>query len=429
LRRVPGEHPLLRLLRPADPISLDDPQGAGEPEWLQAQGWRLLARTGPAADGDLLERFTTPDGSALDAVVADGTARFPFSLGEAYENYVRERWAGRSETGGLSEGTLDVFYRVKRLIPRRAQLAARRVLIRRQGSPEFPTWPFDDSVARLLKLAIRGALTAAGEAELRFAWFWPEGKRAAAILSHDVESAEGLRLALEVADLEEERGLRSSFNVVGDWYPVDRAILDELRGRGFEIGVHGVFHDRSMFASRESFEAQGPALARAASDYGAVGFRSPATHRVVDWLEELPVAYDCTIPMSDPYEPQPGGCCSPWPYFLGDVVELPYTLPQDHTLFTLLRHRSPDLWIEQLDRLEQAAGLVQCLSHPDPGYLGDADKRASYAAFLDEVAARETLWTPLPREVAEWWRRRDTSDVPLGVARLGADGEVSFHGP
>ena len=44
----------------------------------------------------------------------------------------------------------------------RAQLAARRALIRRQGSPEFPAWPFDDSVARLLKLAIRGALTAAG---------------------------------------------------------------------------------------------------------------------------------------------------------------------------------------------------------------------------------------------------------------------------
>ena len=165
--------------------------------------------------------------------------------------------------------------------------------------------------------------------------------------------------------------------MVGDWYPIDHGILAELTGRGFEIGVHGVFHDRSMFASRESFEAQQPALAGAGSELGAVGFRSPATHRVVDWLEELPVSYDCTIPMSDPYEPQPGGCCSPWPFFLGDVVELPYTLPQDHTLFTLLRHRTPDLWIEQLDRLERANGLAQCLSHPDPGYLGDADKRRS----------------------------------------------------
>jgi len=215
--------------------------------------------------------------------------------------------------------------------------------------------------------------------------------------------------------------------VVGDSYPIDRGVLEELTGRGFEIGVHGVFHDRSMFASRENFEDQQPELARAASDLGAVGFRSPATHRVVDWLADLPVTYDCTIPMSDPYEPQPGGCCSPWPFFLGDVVELPYTLPQDHTLFTLLRHRSPELWVAQLDRLERAAGLVQCVSHPDPGYLGDAEKRAWYARFLDAVAARDTLWTALPRDVAAWWRARDRDeDGGTGVARLDDTGEVVF---
>ena len=70
---------------------------------------------------------------------------------------------------------------------------------------------------------------------------------------------------------------------------------------------------------------------------GVEGFRSPATHRVNAWLADLPVSYDCTVPMSDPYEPQPGGCCSPWPFFIGSVVELPYTIPQDHTTFTLLR--------------------------------------------------------------------------------------------
>jgi hypothetical protein len=448
LRRVQGEHPLLRLLRPLDPLEVDDPHapgerrpdaaircaaGSGDPEWLRGDGWQVLAApaVGAPLPGDPLARFVTASGASLDAVVdrSAGTAHFPFSLAEAYEAYVRERWAGAAAGRRLSEGTLDRFYRVKRLIPRRAQLAARRALVRWQGRPAFPAWPFDDSVARLLKLLVAGALAASDERELRFRWFWPHGARAAAILTHDVETAEGLRLAVELADLEEARGLRSSFNVVGDWYPIDRGVIEELTGRGFEIGVHGVFHDRSMFASRENFEAQAPALARAASELGAVGFRSPATHRVVDWLAELPVAYDCTIPLSDPYEPQPGGCCSPWPFFLGDVVELPYTLPQDHTLFTLLRHRTPELWIEQLERLERAAGLVQCLSHPDPGYLGDADKRARYAAFLDAVAARDTLWTALPRDVAAWWRTRDADgdgDGGDGVAHLDDAGEVVF---
>ena len=171
---------------------------------------------------------------------------------------MRERWAGAAAGRRLSEGTLDRFYRVKRLIPRRAQLAARRALVRWQGRPAFPAWPFDDSVARLLKLLVAGALAASDERELRFRWFWPHGRRAAAILTHDVESADGLRLAVELADLEEARGLRSSFNVVGDSYPIDRGVIEELTGRGFEIGVHGVFHDRSMFASRENFEVAGP---------------------------------------------------------------------------------------------------------------------------------------------------------------------------
>ena len=48
------------------------------------------------------------------------------------------------------------------------------------------------------------------------------------ILTHDVETAEGLRLAVEIADLK-ERGLRSSFNV-GGWYDVDPGVVGELVG-------------------------------------------------------------------------------------------------------------------------------------------------------------------------------------------------------
>jgi len=253
----------------------------------------------------------------------------------------------------------------------------------------------------------RCLLLASGSAELRFRWFWPASHQSALILTHDVESAEGLRLAVEIADLEEERGLRSSFNIVASWYPIDHGIVRELRERGFELGVHGIYHDRSMFSTREAFEAQQPALREALRMLGAEGFRSPATHRVFDWLGDLPVSYDCSMPHSDPFEPQPGGCCSLWPFFIGNVVELPYTLPQDHTLLTLLRHRSLDLWLEQLGRIERLHGLAQVLSHPDPGYLGDPPKRELYAEFLDAICDRDKVWRALPRDVAAWWRQRD----------------------
>ena len=448
---TPGRprHPLDRLLAPERPIALHDPSwdhdldpaeplvecvvGDREPGWLRAADWRLFARIGEPGglDGEeVIEPFTVESGEAVPSYVAgDGRVVVPFGFADAYAGYTAELWAGASGQRRLNPGALNAFYRLKRAVPRGAQLAARRLLIRWQGSPEFPRWPFDASVAALLRFYVRCALIADGGRELRFRWFWPAGARAAAILTHDVESAAGLRNSVRIADLEQERGLRSSFNIVADEYPIDWGIVEELRERGFELGVHGVFHDRSMFSSRAEFERQQPDLRAMAERLGAEGFRSPATHRVNAWLADLPVSYDCTVPMSDPYEPQPGGCCSPWPFFIGSVVELPYTIPQDHTTFTLLRERSVDLWLGQLDRIERAAGLAQCLSHPDPGYLGDPDKEALYAEFLDAVAARPGLWTALPREVAAWWRERDTAGADpapgtAGLATLGDDGSV-----
>jgi hypothetical protein len=78
-----------------------------------------------------------------------------------------------------------------------------------------------------------------------------------------------------------------------------------------------------------------------------------------------------------------------WLFAIGPVVDLPCTLPQDHTLLTLLGHRSPELWLEQASAIEREHGLIHCDSHPDPGCLGDVDKRAIYAAFLDGLAERD----------------------------------------
>jgi hypothetical protein len=444
-------HPLERLLAPVQPIAVSDPSwaaardtptgalvhcrvGSGRPTWVRTGDWRLYARLDSASDGadagEAIASFVAEGGNtALGYRARDGGVVVPFGFAEAYAGYAAELWAEGAAPFGLSPQLLNAFYRLKRAIPRRAQLAARRLLIRRQGEPDFPRWPFDDSVAALLRFYVRCALVAERKQALRFRWFWPQGARAAVILTHDVESDAGLRNAVRIADLEQARGLRSSFNIVASEYPIDWGIVEELRDRGFELGVHGVFHDRSLFSSQQEFDRQRPALRDMAERIGADGFRSPATHRVNPWLGELPVAYDCTVPMSDPYEPQPGGCCSPWPFFIGPVVELPYTIPQDHTTFTLLRQTTVDLWLRQLELIVDSAGLAQCVSHPDPGYLGDRDKESLYVEFLDAVAEREDVWRALPREVAAWWRERDAAHgepalEETGIASIDDSGEV-----
>jgi len=416
---------LEQLLLPVEPPGLDSAPGDGAPAWLKAGDWRLLARPRRLdGGGEELMRFRLEGGETVAALRGeDGAVRVPFDLDEAYGNYVSERWREHAEVSALSVGQLGVYYKLKRLFPRSLLLAARRVFVQWTGLPDFPRWPLDESLVRLVQFYALCLLAAAGTDELRFRWFWPEEHRAAVMLTHDVESADGLRLAPEIADLEQERGFVSSFNIVGSDYPIDLGIVRELRARGFEIGLHGLHHDRSLFSSREEFERQLPGLCEAARRLEAEGFRSPATHRVVDWLGELPVAYDGTMFHSDPYEPQPGGCFTLWPFRIGPIVELPYTLPQDHTLFTLLRQRTPETWLRQVDAIEERNGLVHCLSHPDPGYLGDPDKRALYREFLDALAERPALWRALPREVARWWVRRPTDpEARFGTIRRDGDG-------
>ena len=337
---------------------------------------------------------------------------------EWYEILIFERWRDE-RTDGLPSRVLDLFYRVKPLIPRPAQLAMRRRLIRRQGDPVFPEWPFEAAGADLLRIAVADALLDRGADTVRFPWFWPNGAAAAVTLTHDVESADGLARAPAIAGWEEQRGLRSSFNMVSDWYPLDMEQVARLAGRGHEIGSHALHHDRSLFASRDSFQRQLPLLREAAERLGAVGFRSPATHRVVEWLAELPFSYDCTMPHSDPYEPIPGGTATLWPFFHGEVVELPYTAPQDHTLFNLLGHRDSTLWRRQLETIVSRKGLFQVVTHPDPEYLGRLPIATAYRELLDAIAQREDVWVALPRDVADWWRRRAAGLTPRedGIAR------------
>lgn len=408
------------------------------PIWLADGDWRIFARPSRelVSGGQEIAQFQLPSGEVLSATFdsARNSVFLPFSPAEAYVNYLTEAWKTSAPRRGLSSAKLNAFYRVKRFIPRPLQIRGRRMLIRHEGLPDFPLWPFERSVSQLLRFYAYCLLLVRGESQAEFRWFWPTSYRAAMILTHDVETAEGQLLAVQVADLEEAHGFRSSFNL-GGWYKIDPGVIRELTGRGFEIGIHGLRHDRTLFSSRPAFDAQRPELASLAVRLGAEGFRSPSTYRVFDWIGELPISYDGSIPHSDPFEPQPGGCCSLWPFFIGDVVELPYTLPQDYTLFTLLGHRSPALWLEQADRIVREYGLIHTISHPDREYLGDPRNRDRYREFLAALSERDEIWKPLPRELAAWWRLRDTAEadeqgVSRAVIRIGdAADEVELRPP
>lgn len=321
-----------------------------------------------------------------------------------------ERYRGRSEGRSL---LMSTYYNVKPLLPRRLQLALRRRYAVRQARVEFPRWPIEPILVERRVAALRAELQASGTRALPTVATWPEGHRFAAILTHDVEGPKGVALVREIMAIEQRHGFRSCWNFVGDWYEIEDGLFEHVRAEGHEIGLHGMKHDCKLFESRANFDAELPEIHRTLRDWDAVGFRAPATHRNADWMEELGAAYDSSFPDTDPFEPLGGGCCSILPFFLGEMVELPITLVQDHTLWEILRRDTIDLWTEKSDWIAANSGLINLIVHPD--YLDRPERLRMYEEFLIYLKEMDGGWNALPREVADWWRlRRDLGCVTDG---------------
>jgi len=316
--------------------------------------------------------------------------------------YLEERY--REAGGGRRSLPLSAYYALKPLLPRRLQIAMRRRYAKRQARTEFPRWPIEPLLVERRREELRAELERRGVERLPTVADWPQGRRFAAILTHDVEGAAGVANVRRIIEIERRHGFVSSWNFVAEWYTIPDGLLDEVRAAGCEVGLHAIKHDCRLFESRERFESELPAIHRYLAGWGAVGFRSPATHRNPDWMPELGALYDTSFPDTDPFEPQPGGCCSILPFFLGEMVELPITLVQDHTLWEILRQDSIDLWKAKSDWIVANGGLINPIVHPD--YLDTPARLRMYEEFLEYLAAQTGGWHALPREVAEWWRLR-----------------------
>jgi peptidoglycan/xylan/chitin deacetylase (PgdA/CDA1 family) len=326
--------------------------------------------------------------------------RLPFDPDEALLNLRSEAYV----RDGMRAAARRAYYRVRPLLPRAVQLAARRSFTRLQSRATFPSWPVETAADALTRLVVALAEEAVG-APLPTAPVWPEGRQWALVLTHDVETAAGIAAIEPLRRLEECYGYRSSWNLVPERYDTPDELAADLRAAGHELGVHGLRHDGRDLASRRLLERRLPGIRAAAERWGAVGFRAPATQRRWDLMPLLGFDYDSSYPDTDPYEPQAGGCCTTVPFFNGELVELPITVPQDHTVFEILGHEDESLWVEKIEYLRAHGRMALLLTHPDYLAPGSPAFRA-YERVLARYADDETAWKALPRDVASWWRRR-----------------------
>jgi hypothetical protein len=102
------------------------------------------------------------------------------------------------------------------------------------------------------------------------------------------------------------------------------------------------------------------------------------------------------------------------------------TMPQDHTMFSILQKADAKIWLEKAEYLRQRQGMVLVLTHPD--YARDQRVTDGYEALLDTFQDDDTVWRALPREVAAWWRDRAASTIGPDGDGWRIDGPASGNG-
>lgn len=286
------------------------------------------------------------------------------------------------------------YFAVKPYVPRRIRLAVRRSRARRIIKQCRDTWPINPDAG-----------------EMPQGWpGWPDSKDFALVITHDVESPEGLEKLRSLAELEISHGFRSSFNFIPEGpYEDPVEIREWLEARGFEVGVHDLNHDGHLYGSRQGFRDKARRINHYLDAWGAVGFRSGFMLRQLEWIHDLDVLYDASTFDTDPFEPQPDGSHTIFPFQIRKpggsgigYTELPYTLPQDSTLFLLLGEETPEIWKQKLDWIASRGGLALVNIHPD--YVDFSGKRtpACYPSslirdFFDHLCNchKGRYWNPL----------------------------------
>ena len=295
------------------------------------------------------------------------------------------------------------------------QLLIRRQLVCVQRKKNRDTWPIDP-----------------GSSNPPEGWKgWPEGKQFALVLTHDVESSQGAEKCRELAKMEENLGFRSSFNFVVEKYHIPGDLRKYLKEKGFEIGIHGLYHDGKYFDSKEEFLKRADRINCYLKDWNVVGFRTPSMLHNLEWLHALDIRYDSSTFDTDPFEPQSDGIGTIFPFYIPSqnsgkgYVEMPYTLPQDFTLYILMKEKNIGIWKRKLDWIAEKGGMALMNVHPDYLMMSGKDKGSErypldyYIEFLQYVSGRyeNKFWHALPADVASF-----IHDAPAETMKFREEG-------
>jgi len=340
----------------------------------------------------------------------------------------------RLVSGGLEEVPSRKFRLVTK-IPFSYRAIPSFIRNRAFRAPNSVTELTEDKLAPVecLRVIFLASLVVAAERAVPRIAFWRKGKSHALAITHDVETKLGLEDgAGRLADIESKLGVRSTWNVPSERYPLSSQLLISLATAG-EVGGHDTKHDGRLIF--ESIENKVERVARCKSRLESLskkevrGFRAPLLQHgreLIDALGKAGYQYDSSAPSWEPLSPtslKPHGVGTVFPFFISTMLEIPVSLPQDHQLI-----RVSGLTVTKaVEELLRVSGLVRdiggacvLLVHPDYEF-GQPENSEEYYRLLERFKSDPECEILTLGELARWWTHRANSQIETG------NGDISIR--
>ena len=294
------------------------------------------------------------------------------------------------------------YYTLRPLIPRALQISLRRKIAKHKLNKFNDIWPIDITSNKAPE-NWKG---------------WPEKKKFAFVLSHDVDTQKGHDSIKKILDIEKELGFRSAFNIVPERYKFSIELIETIKKEGFEVNVHGLTHDGKLFSSEAIFNERAKKINQYLKQWQSSGFTAPSMHRNLEWLHRLNIDHSTSTFDTDPFEPQPDGVKTIFPFWVASkteksgYLEIPYTLPQDHLLYVILREKTIDIWKRKLKWIAQQGGMVLVNTHTDymnfsgPPLLNEEYPVEYFVDLLKHLKEEYSgqYYHVLPNELTAFWK-------------------------
>ena len=236
--------------------------------------------------------------------------QLPFDLSQAVDNLRLERYCSNgNSTKNLLEGsvTRDIYYLLRPILPIPVRKHLQRARLKGWERIPFPHWPVDFTADLILERAMALLIEGQSAKRIPFIWFWPKGAQSCMVMTHDVEATAGRDFCDELMDLDDATGIKSAFQIVPEErYGIQNGIIDRFRNRGFEVNVHDLNHDGTLFQDKTEFLRRAGKINLYSKKFGTHGFRAGGMYRNQEWFEAFELLYDMSVPNVSHLDPQQG---------------------------------------------------------------------------------------------------------------------------